>query len=131
MTCWAFCQFWKLVSKTRILTFLIWLCVMIYRLQLILYTSKFNFKDVFLVYTKKICWISQCEIKNANIHSGLWRRVTFCCCTINVVVLRETLVLEVQHVGLKKCTVCTLMKMLTFLDGPVDRYSKRWRLRCE
>ncbi len=23
--------------------------------------------------------------------------------------------------GLKKCTVCTLMKMLTFLDGPLSR----------
>ncbi len=22
--------------------------------------------------------------------------------------------------GLKKCTVCTLMKMLIFLDGPLD-----------
>ncbi len=43
--------------------------------------------------------------------------------------MRETHILETKNVGrtlggeggggLKKCTVCTLMKMLTFLDGPV------------
>ncbi len=41
--------------------------------------------------------------------------------------LRETFVLEPQNVGLytlgggglKTCTVCTLMKMLTFLVGPL------------
>ncbi len=58
-------------------------------------------------------------------HNGLQRLDNFCCCTINV--LRQTLALEPQNVGLytlgggagglKKCTVCTLLKMLTFLDG--------------
>ncbi len=43
--------------------------------------------------------------------------------------MRETLILETKNVGLytwregggglKKCTVCTLMQMLTFLDGPL------------
>ncbi len=43
--------------------------------------------------------------------------------------MRETHILEQKMLactlggegggGLKKCTVCTLMKMLTFLDGPL------------
>ncbi len=43
--------------------------------------------------------------------------------------MHETHILETKHVGqytwmgggggLKKCTVCTLMKKLTFLDGPL------------
>ncbi len=48
--------------------------------------------------------------------------------------LRETLVLEPQNVGLytlggggggglKKCTVCTIFKMLKFVDGPM-----KWKL---
>ncbi len=46
--------------------------------------------------------------------------------------LHKTLVLEPKNVGLytleggggglKKCTVCTLMKMLTFLGGPLDTF---------
>ncbi len=46
--------------------------------------------------------------------------------------LCKTLVLEPKNVGLytleggggglKKCTVCTLMKMLTFLGGPLDTF---------
>ncbi len=30
--------------------------------------------------------------------------------------------------GLKKCTVCTLMKMLTFLDGPLNERSTTYYL---
>ncbi len=39
----------------------LWLCIMIYRLQLLWHTSTFNL-DIFLMYTKKICSISQYEI---------------------------------------------------------------------
>ncbi len=42
-------------------TWYIWLCIMIYKLQLILYSSKFNLKT-FRVCTKKICSVSQCKI---------------------------------------------------------------------
>ncbi len=39
----------------------LWLYIMIYKLQLILYTLKFNLK-IFLVHTKKICSISKYKI---------------------------------------------------------------------
>ncbi len=55
------------------------------------------------------------------------RMFNFCCCTINV--MYETHILEPKNVGLftwrvgegglKKCSVCTFMKMLTFLDDPL------------
>ncbi len=52
--------------------------------------------------------------------------VNFCCCTINVV-LSETLVSGPKNIdlytvggGLKKYTVCTLVKILTIMDGPLD-----------
>ncbi len=57
-------------------------------------------------------------------HNGLQRLDNFWCCTINV--LCETPVLEPYSVGLytlgegglKKCTVCTLLKMVAFLYAP-------------
>ncbi len=77
-----------------------------------------------------ICVSEIVEVNNmytiCYISNRLKIRVNFCCCTINV--LRETHILETTIVGLytwrgggrglKKCTVCTLIKMLTFLDGP-------------
>ncbi len=60
------------------------------------------------------------------------------CYTINV--LRETIHLEHENVGLytlggrglKMCTVCTLLKMLTFMDGPlvISEYFTQMMLSC-
>ncbi len=98
----------------------LWLWIMIYRLQLIWYTSKFNLNIYFLCIQRKYGQFHNIKFKMPTFQLLIWLETSFKnwqkAQHVNIYFLSKVYIYSYPLPPLH--SVCTLLKMLTIMDGP-------------